>query len=309
MVMAREGRGWVNATAIEALLRFARYAELADDQMDLAEGALLIAELAYPGLSHIRYQRQLDKLAGEVQDELGLAGGETLALATAAGRACAERTLAALREVLAGREGFHGNPQEYYEPQNSFLNDVIDRRTGLPITLSVVYIEVARRIGAPLVGVGLPAHFVAKWPLEADEGGDLFIDAFNGGEIMNMAQCRRFVARLMSAHMGGPLIDARWFEPVSARALLTRMLANLKLVYLHEGATVQALEAVDRLVVLRPDLPMELRDRGLLRLACGEPLLAAADIAAYAERAPDAPELGRLRRRLNELTEVRVKLN
>ena len=299
----------MNATAIEALLRFTRYAELADDQMDLAEGALLIAELAYPGLSHARYQRQLAKLADEVRGELGLARGEMLVPEAAATHVSAERALAALREVLAGREGFHGNPQEYYEPQNSFLNDVIDRRTGLPITLSVVYIEVARRVGAPLVGVGLPAHFVAKWPLEADEGGDLFIDAFNGGEIMDTTLCRRFVARLMSAHMGGPLIDARWFEPVSVRALLTRMLANLKLVYLHEGATVQALEVVDRLVVLRPDLPMELRDRGLLRLACGDPLLASADIAAYAEHAPDAPELGRLRRRLNELTEVRTKLN
>jgi regulator of sirC expression with transglutaminase-like and TPR domain len=156
--------------------------------------------------------------------------------------------------------------------------------------------------------VSLPAHFMTTWPLDTSEGGALFFDAFSG-EILDAAACRRFVIRLMSASPGGPIVDARWFAPVGTRAILTRMLHNLKRVYLERGDTSAALEAVERLIVLRPDLPEELRDRGLLRLALGDSLLAAADIAAYAERVPNAPEVRRLGKRLAETREVRAKLN
>lgn len=298
----------VNATALEPALRFGAFAALPDERLRLDEGALLVAEIAYPDLVHARVLRRLDALAAAVRAELGMAADEMLPADTLDQREVATRSLGALRDVLAGREGFHGNQEDYYEPRNSFLPDVLDRRTGLPIALSVVYIEVARRLGAPLVGVGLPAHFVAKWPLPAHEGGDLFVDAF-GGTILDQGECRRFVVRALVTNGAGPALDARWFAPATTRAIITRMLNNLKQVYLQSGDTAHALAVVDRLIQLRPDLPAELRDRGLLRLALGEVLLAAADLFAYADRAPQAPELRRLRKRLDAIGEVRAKLN
>ncbi len=290
-------------------LRFLELASRPDDAIPLAESALLIGDITQPALDHRRYQRMLDGLAIEVRSELGYSGHAPLHPRSLAERSTAERVLNAMRDVLAGREGFHGNQQDYYEPENSYLNVVLETRTGLPITLSIVYIEVARRLGVPLAGVGLPAHFMAKWPLDEDEGGDIYIDAFSGGRLLDETMARRFVLRLLSSGDEPVRFDPRWTAPLSTRAILTRLLVNLKAVYLHRGESALALEIVERLVALRPDMPEELRDRGLLRLAMGEPLLAAADIAAYAERSPSAPELGRLRRRLDGLREVRVKLN
>ena len=296
--------------AIEAfgpLLRFAAFSARPNERLGLAEGALLIAEMAYPHLPQRRYVRRFDALTLLVREELGLAPGERLPPASLEHRATAERVLQALALVIAAREGFFGNTDDYYDPRNSFLNEVMDRGSGIPITLSVVYLEVARQLGAPLAGVNMPAHFLTKWPLPQDEGGDLFLDAFHGGRIMECDDCRQFVRSLLGEAYSG--WNPRWTDPLDTRAILTRMLNNLKLIYLQKGETAQALEVVDRLLLLRPDLAEELRDRGLLRLALGEPLLAAADIAAYAERMPAAPELGRLRRKFSELREVHAKLN
>lgn len=296
-----------------SFLRFAALAARPEADVDLAEGALLIADIAYPALNHRRYLRHLDALAATVRAELGTELGkdarELLRADRVERRDIAERVLGALRGGLVEREGFHGNVEDYYDPENSFLNTVLERRTGLPILLSIVYIEVARRLGAPLQGVGLPAHFLAKWPLPPEQGGDLFIDAFHGGRVLDLAGCRRLIARLAGESATHLLADSHWTEPAGKRAVLTRLLHNLKVVYLQRGETALALEVVERLVLLRPDLAEELRDRGLLRLAMGEPLLAAVDIATYAERTPDAPDVQRLRRRLARAAEIRAKLN
>lgn len=292
------------------LLRFGAFVALPEERQPLAEGALHIAALAYPTLDHREAHRQLDLLADMVRSELGMVEGDVLPQDGLGQRSTALHVLGTLRDVLGGREGFHGNRDEYYDPRNSFLNDVLQRRTGLPLTLSIIFVEVARRIGAPLVGVGLPAHFMSKWPLRIDEGDDLFVDAFAGGEVLDIGACRRFVLRLAaSGASGGQIFDPQWLAPASTRSTLIRMLHNLKHVYLQRGETAHALDVVDRLMLLTPDAPEELRDRGLLRLAAGEPLLAAADIAAYAVRVPDAPELARLQSRLAAISEIRAKPN
>ncbi|MGH2515903.1 MAG: SirB1 family protein [Ktedonobacterales bacterium] len=297
-----------NEARLLPMLRFAAYAALPDSQMDLAEGALLIADAAYPNLNHTIYNRRIEALADAVRAELRMASNAQLTSDETNSRAVAMRVLRALRRVLADREGFGGNREEYYDPRNSYLNDVLDRKQGIPISLSALYIAVGQRLGAPLVGVGLPAHFVAKWLLPSDEGGDLYLDAFAAGEVMGTEDCAAFVRRLLAP---GAVIrlEPHWFEPVGTRTLLTRMLTNLKLVYLQRGETTPALAVIDRLVALRPDLAQELRDRGLLRLALGEPLLAASDLAAYAERSPHAPEMRRLRKRLATIGEIHNKLN
>ena len=294
-------------SSVVSLVRFEEFARLPERRLDLGEGALLVAEIAHPGLAHRRYLRQLDVLAAAVRASVGSDSGELRK--RLAQREVAERVIASLREVLALREGFRGNDEDYYDPSNSYLSDVLQTRRGLPITLSVVYLEVARRLGIPLVGVGLPMHFVVKWPLPREHGGDLFVDVFAGAKIWSYEECRVQIMSRMRSGAGVLGFDPRWTRPVGTRAILTRMLTNLKNIYLTRGDTRLALETVDRLLALRPEQHEELRDRGLLRLALGEPLLAAADIAAYAERAPDAPELGRLRRRLLQSREMRARLN
>jgi regulator of sirC expression with transglutaminase-like and TPR domain len=292
-----------------SLLRFADFSRRPDDHLDLVEGCLLVAGVAYPGLNHGVYSRRLDALCDAVRVELDMRDGQTLPTDSTDRRETAERVLVALRDVLARREGFAGNQDDYYDPRNSFLNEVLDRRTGIPISLSAVYVAVAQRLGAPLTGANLPAHFVAKWPLPRKEGGAVFVDAFGGGTLMDEPECLNFVLRLISAPSGIPRVDPHWFDAVNARTFLTRMLHNLKLIYLNRGETGNALGVVERLVMLRPDLTQELRDRGLLRLAMGETLLASADVATYAALEPDAPDMPRLRRRLMALGEIRNKLN
>lgn len=295
--------------ALRSLLRFVAYARQSGPLTDLAEGALLIAGLGNPKLDHRQSLRRLDELAAAARAELGLPSDGNLPLHSLHLRATAERALQALRVALVEREGFTGHKEDYYAPENSFLDRVLERKRGLPITLSVLYMEVARRIGAPLVGVGLPGHFIAKWPLPPDEGDDLFIDAFNGGELLDLDACRLFMMRLTASAPGGPRFDAEWIDPVSVRSILIRMLTNLKQIYLQNGETALALEVVERLAVLRPEAPEELRDRGLLRLALGEILLAAADLFTFVERAPQFPEATRARRRLKSIAEVHNKLN
>lgn len=300
----------MDTTAFAPLLRFATFAARPDANLDLGQGALMMADIAYTDVNSDHYQRRLDALAVLVREALG-------ATATAGlrrprllrQRGLASHVLETMRDVLAEREGLTGNTEDYYDPRNTFLHETLDRGIGLPITLSVIYLEVARRLGIPLRGVGTPSHFMVKWPLPREEGGDLYLDAFHGGKLLDVSECRRFVIELMGATGVPPYFDPRWTAPLGSRAILTRMLNNLKAIYLHRGESRLALEVVERLVLLRPDMPEELRDRGLLRLAMGEPLLAAADIAAYAERAPAAPEVGRLRRRFAELREVRASLN
>ncbi|HEX5545790.1 MAG TPA: transglutaminase-like domain-containing protein [Ktedonobacterales bacterium] len=300
----------MDTTPFAPLLRFATFAARPDAQLDLAQGALMMADIAYADLNAAHYQRRLGALATVVREALGTNARRLRRSSRALReRTVATRVLETLRETLADHEGLSGNTEDYYDPRNTYLHETLDRGVGLPITLSVIYLEVARRLGIPLRGVGLPSHFMVKWPLPREEGGDLYLDAFHGGKILDASECRAFITELMGATGALPYFDPRWSAPLGARAILTRMLNNLKVIYLHRGESRLALEVVDRLVLLRPDMPEELRDRGLLRLALGEPLLAAADIATYAERAPAAPEVGRLRRRMAELREVRASLN
>lgn len=180
-----------------------------DQQPDLEKGAFLIARYAYPGLDVDSYVRKLDAIAEEVLDRMGT-------------RVSGEETVKTLGRYLFTEQGFRGNTKNYYEPDNSYLNRVVDRRTGIPISLSVFYLLIGKRLNLPVHGIGMPGHFLVKYEAERYR---MFVDCFNAGALLTEKDCQRF---LMQAGYG---FEAKYLQHSSSRAILGRMLKNLIAVY------------------------------------------------------------------------------
>jgi regulator of sirC expression with transglutaminase-like and TPR domain len=213
----------------------AQFAALIERQeIPLAEAALNIAAEEYPGLDVSAYLRRLDALGQGVKARLADGLG-------------ALKTLQAIRAVLRA-EGYRGNDEAYYDPRNSFLNEVLDRKLGIPITLSVLTIEVARRVGLQLQGVGFPGHFLVRCPGQVGLPGDIYVDAFNGWELLGAEEC---TARFRAA-LHGKTFDPGFLDPVDSRHILSRLLHNLKRIYVEKADDVRALWVVDRLLLLAP---------------------------------------------------------
>jgi regulator of sirC expression with transglutaminase-like and TPR domain len=247
-------------------------------RIDLAECALLVAAEEYPDLDVTHYLGRLDSLA------------ESVALRMAETRSDEER-VATLNRHLFVDHGFAGNQEQYEDPRNSFLNDVLDRGRGIPITLSIVYVEVARRLGLPVEGVGFPGHFLAKY----EGASPIVIDPFFG-RVLSEPQC----AARLRAVMGH---DAEWdsrvhLRPATPREILVRLLTNLKLLYVRREDYGRTLAASERILLITPDAPHELRDRGLLyeQLDCFA--AASADFDRFLELAPDDSSAPAIRDRL-----------
>ncbi|HEV8193232.1 MAG TPA: transglutaminase-like domain-containing protein [Ktedonobacterales bacterium] len=238
------------------LLRFAAFAGRTDEQLGLAEGALLVAEMAYPHLPQRRYLRRLDALTLLVREELGMAPGDRLPPASLERRPTAERVLQALALVIAEREGFSGNTEDYYDPRNSFLNEVLDRRTGIPISLALVLTEICRRVGIDARGVSFPGHFLVR--VVAD--GDLmFIDPFDG-RLLDERELGEMHARATGE--SAPL-EPNVLEPASKRQILMRVLNNLRNIYERSGDRDRLLAVLARMQVLKPEDETHARIRQL----------------------------------------------
>jgi len=274
-----------SAAAREQFLRIAR---LPDEQIDLAEAALWIAAEQYDGLDVASYLARLAELAE----------GAGPALHTAR---TPEQRVAALNRFLYEERGFHGNRSDYYDARNSFLNEVIERRTGIPITLAVVYLAVGQRLGLPLHGVGFPGHFLVK----CDAPDEILIDPFEG-KLVSRDECE---ARWRATLGADTPFDARALEAAAPRPTLARLIGNLKQVFLAQQDWPRALACVERILVLAPDAPLELRDRGLLyaRLECFS--AAAADLQRFLELAPGDPTAVGVRQQLVELRRSAPPLN
>jgi regulator of sirC expression with transglutaminase-like and TPR domain len=271
-----------------ARARFA--ALLRRDPLPLDEAALAIAQEEYPRLDPDEYLVRLDALAVRVRCKFP-------------GRGRSAATLQALRLVLSEEEGLRGNEAAYSDPRNSFLNEVLDRRLGIPITLSLVYMEVARRLGLPLAGVGFPGHVLVKYV--SPSGAEVFVDAFNGGEMLSADEC---VARYR-ARTGGRDLDRRHLAAVGPRQIVARMLQNLKRSYLERRDDVRAYWVLDRILLIAPGQLEALRDRGLVAARLGAGAAAERDLASYLSRATTAADVAEVRRVLAALRARRPLVN
>jgi regulator of sirC expression with transglutaminase-like and TPR domain len=277
---------------------FAQAMAREDARIDLAHACLMIAQDAYPQLDVERYLGEIERMALRLRGRLAQSGG-------------AEERIIALNQFLFEDLGYWGNTGDYYDPRNSYLNDVIDRRTGIPITLSILYMELGTRIGLPLEGISFPGHFLVRLRLR---GGMLVLDPFAGGAPQSEAELRERVQRVIPPEVTDRLPVAelpleQFLEPASKRQILARLLRNLKGIYRETDKPQRMLEVLNRMLVVTPDASAELRDRGYVyqRLECWRPALQ--DLTAYLEREPDALDLDDVRIKLMELTALCARLN
>ncbi|CAN5717074.1 SirB1 family protein [soil metagenome] len=262
--------------------RFAAEVAKAEPEVDLALASLLIAAEAYPQLVPDGYLRRLDELAERVRDRQW---DETAPVVV----------LQDLSRVLFQEEGFRGNRESYYDPRNSFLNDVLDRRLGIPITLSVVYLEVGWRLGLPLHGVNFPGHFLVRYDGEALK---LLVDPFQAGLVRFEDEAQD----LLDLVYGGSVrMQPEFLRVADRKAILVRMLENLKANYLNARDDVHVLGVIERILLILPDSPDHVRDLGMVLTRLARPRDATAALARYLELMPDAPDEPRVRLLIEQL--------
>lgn len=269
---------------------FAHLVRQPDAAIDLAEATLLIAKEEYPNLDLAEYLARLDDMGATVRCRAG-AGQDP------------HRLIAELSEYLFQHLGFRGNAADYYDPKNSFLNEVLDRRLGIPITLSAVYLEVGRRAGLRVHGVGMPGHFLVKYVGSSEE---IIIDPFGGGGIVSPPECQQMLDRISDGKL---CFEPRMLSIVGTRQILTRMLVNLKAIYFNNEEYGKALSIVERLVILHPRDACEIRDRGLLLCQLRRYADAVVDLERYLRLAPEADDSQTIREHLRTLCQRAAALN
>jgi regulator of sirC expression with transglutaminase-like and TPR domain len=196
--------------------RFLAEVSQPDGAIDLAKAALYISQIEYPDLDLDRYVDCLDEMAREIELRIPESRYPLKVIKT-------------INQYLYGELGFHGNQTDYYNPRNSFLSDAIDCRTGIPITLSLVYLEVARRVNFPMVGIGMPGHFIIRPNFE---NAGIFVDPFDRGEVLFVEDCRQKLMHIYQRDI--PFLPPEVLQPVTNRQFLLRILNNLQAVYLNQ---------------------------------------------------------------------------
>ena len=274
---------------VEARRRFARLVAQPEASIELAHAALLLAAEERPGLDVEHYRARLYELGIAARAAIARAGGTS--------------AVGALNKFLFEELGFAGNQSDYYDPRNSLLSDVIDRRTGIPITLSVVYMEIGRRAGLRVEGIGLPGHFIVR--AAGADGETALVDPFNG-KVIDTDDCQE---RLDTIYGGqAPLTDAH-LRPVATREILARLLRNLKGIYAQAGLYRRALSVIERILLVAPQAIDERRDRGALLAQLGRYSEAIVDLQAYLAAAPDPPDAERVTEQLKQMRLQLARLN
>ena len=236
---------FVDVMKSPALRRLQAEVDCPDDQIDLAKAALWIAQEEYPDLEPAVSLQQLDAMAEVLRDRLPT---ERYPL----------KVIKTINQYLFEELGFSGNQDNYYAPRNSFFNDVLERRTGIPLTLSMLYLALAERIDFPMVGVGMPGHFIIR-PKGSEM--EIYVDPFHRGEVLFQEDCEQRLQQVYQRHV---VLTPEMLPEVTARQCLVRMLTNLKVIYLKNSQFGKAIGTINGLLVLMPDAPRELRDRGLV---------------------------------------------
>jgi regulator of sirC expression with transglutaminase-like and TPR domain len=246
----------------------------ASAERDLATPALMIARLECPLLDPAPYLAQLDEMGAAARERL-------LASGCLQDSRRSEGAVDILNTYLFDEQGFIGNRDRYDDPSNSFLNEVLERRTGIPITLALVYMEVARRAGVLVEGVNFPGHFLMRYPPHRNDGAttiDLILDPFHRGARLSEHDCRRMLER----HLGDETaFDPALLAPATKPQMLTRMLLNLKRTYVRLHSFPQARNVTELLLAVDPPALTELRDRGLLAYHMNDFSAALRDLQQY----------------------------
>jgi regulator of sirC expression with transglutaminase-like and TPR domain len=271
-------------TRLEDLLR------QGDLELDLAEAALLIAAQEYLDLDVRGYLVRLDEMGRALRARLE-------------NEQRPERAVMALNHYLFQELGFRGNTEQYYDARNSYLNEVLERRTGIPITLSLVYIEVARRAGLDVEGVGLPGHFVVRVQTAAH---GLLVDPFHGGLLLTELDCQQRLDRIFS---GKVKLEPHMLRACGPKDMIERVLRNLKAIHLRDEDNARALRVVDLLITLSPDSAEDLRDRGVLYASMDCYGRAATDLESYLALSPRTKDAEELAARVAELKFKAARLN
>ena len=256
----------------------------------LDRAVLELARIEYPNLEIEPFVDILDSYAVELSERL-------------AGGSGGSHYVDAANQYLFAELGFTGNTGDYYDPRNSCLNEVMTARTGIPIALAVVYLEIGRRLAQPVYGIGLPGHFLVQY-----RGADYaaFIDVFHGGRLLTAAEC----FELARQSTGVPLNDdPRMLAPATEREIAMRMLRNLRAVYMHRQAYGKALQTLNLLVAADPQAAEEYKLRGRLHLQMGSPAAARSDLEMYLRLAPEAEDRGEVERQLRSLRSYQAGLN
>ena len=257
-----------------------------DEQIDLARASLYFAQAEYPDLNVQNYLDILETIALEIEFQLP---EERYPL----------KVIQTINNYLFKHLNFQGDRQNYYNPDNSFLNKVIEREVGIPISLSVIYLAIAKRLNFPMVGIGMPGHFLIRPEFD---GTGIFVDAFNQGEILFEQDCQD---RLNDTYQQQVELKPGWLAPVSNKQILARMLNNLKFIYLHRRQVDKALSIISGILKIFPDNISEVRDRGLLYYQLNRWDEAVLDLEYFLEISPhsdDAPMLKILIEKMNRVS-------
>ena len=266
-----------------------------ESSIPLTEAAFSIAQDVYPRLDLAAAQSDVDRLAATLKGRLPVDASPV-------------QRLRALNRYFFKELGFSGNRNDYYDPDNSYLNRVLERRRGIPISLAILYIEIGQQVGLPLRGVSFPGHFLIMLKVRA---GDIYLDPYSGQSLSREQLEERlasfFDARGMDVPTDLALIPS--MQEASPRDILVRMLRNLKSIY-HDRKDFERLLAVqERLILLLPDEASERRDRGLIFAQLECPRAALDDLSYYLGIAPEAPEADEIRRTISVLRDASDRLN
>lgn len=257
-----------------------------DSDIELDTASLLIAKEEYPELNVGDYLDRLNSMSEEIKSRLSADYSPSEAIET-------------MNDYLFIKQGFSGNQENYYDPKNSYLSDVLDRKTGIPITLSIIYMEIGRRLGLQLHGLGMPGHLIIGYRFEDELK---LLDPFNAGASLTMQQCQERVKAMTN---GGPF-RSEFLRPMENRQIIWRMLNNLKGIYVRASDFKKAVSIIDRMMLITPKSPTLMRDRGVIKYRMESLTGAVDDLEQYLKISPNAWDAAEVKQLIGAIWEQRI---